>query len=180
MKEELFDLSEKKSPFSKSLILKKGLWLIVSKVFFRTTNRKLFGVRRALLVLFGAKLGSRSFVYPTTNITMPWNLKMGDNCVLGPNVTCYNTALIQIGNNTTISQGTHLCSATHDFKSSDFKLYAKPIIIGDSVWIAAEAFIGPGVRVQSNTVVGARAVVSKDIGPDALYAGNPAREIRKL
>jgi len=51
------------------------------------------------------------------------------------------------------------------------------IVIGSGVWIAAEAFIGPGVRVGDNAVVGARAVVTRDVPPGVIVCGNPARVI---
>ena len=54
----------------------------------------------------------------------------------------------------------------------------KPIIIGDRAWVAAEAFIGPGVTVGEGAVVGARAAVFKDVEPWTVVGGNPARVIK--
>jgi putative colanic acid biosynthesis acetyltransferase WcaF len=58
-------------------------------------------------------------------------------------------------------------------------LLKPPILIGDEAWICADAFIGPGVRVGARGVVGARAVVVKDVGPGVIVAGNPARVVGK-
>jgi putative colanic acid biosynthesis acetyltransferase WcaF len=67
----------------------------------------------------------------------------------------------------------------HDIENPDFQLQAKPIEIGADSWVAAEAFIGPGVKVGDRAVVGARAVLFKDAECGGVYAGNPARLIKR-
>ena len=123
-------------------------------------------------------MGIRSFVYPNTIITMPWNLEMGNHCVLGPNVICYNTAKIIISNHVTVSQYSYLCSATHDHQSSNFDLYALPIIIKEQSWVAADVFIGPGVTVAEGCVIGAKSALFKSTKKWTIYGGNPARPIK--
>ncbi|WP_349322866.1 hypothetical protein [Asticcacaulis sp. MM231] len=59
-----------------------------------------------------------------------------------------------------------------------FQLLAKPIEIGEKVWIAAEAFVGPGVKVGDGAVLGARAVAMRSVNPWTIYSGNPAVAIR--
>jgi putative colanic acid biosynthesis acetyltransferase WcaF len=88
-------------------------------------------------------------------------------------------APISIGRNSIVSQGSHLCAGTHDIEDPDFQLEARPIDIGDDVWIAAEAFIGPGVTVGDRAVIGARAVLFKDAECGGVYAGNPARLVKQ-
>ena len=73
-----------------------------------------------------------------------------------------------------ISQYSHLCGGTHDYKSKDFNLLRTGFHIGNHVWIAADAFIGPGVRVSDGAVVAARAVVIRDVEAGCVVAGNPA------
>jgi putative colanic acid biosynthesis acetyltransferase WcaF len=77
-----------------------------------------------------------------------------------------------------VSQRAHLCGGTHDVDDSHFQLIAKPIKIGPNAWIAAEAFVGPGVTVHANAVLGARGVAMKDLDAGMIYAGNPARPLR--
>lgn len=85
-------------------------------------------------------------------------------------------AQMQIGDECVISQGAHLCGGSHDIDSSNFQLIAKPITLQPSVWICAEAFVGPGVHIARGCVVGARAVVMKSITePWTVWAGNPAK-----
>nr|WP_236840907.1 hypothetical protein [Bradyrhizobium sp. CCGE-LA001] len=77
-----------------------------------------------------------------------------------------------------VSQGAHLCGGTHDVNDSEFKLITRPISIGSNAWIAAEAFVGPGVTVGVGAILGARAVAMRDLNPWGIYVGNPARFVR--
>jgi putative colanic acid biosynthesis acetyltransferase WcaF len=88
-------------------------------------------------------------------------------------------ATISLGAHATVSQGAHLCAGAHDVDDVNFQLTTKPIAVGDRAWIAAEAFVGPGVTIGEGAVVGARGVAFRDLEPWTIYAGNPAREIRK-
>jgi len=75
---------------------------------------------------------------------------------------------------TIVSQRAYLCAGSHDISSPAFQLIAKPISIGDDVWIAAEAFVGPGVAVGDGSVLSARACAFSDLEPWTVYRGNPA------
>lgn len=83
-------------------------------------------------------------------------------------------ATVFLGERSIVSQGTHLCSGTHDYTSSTFPLYARPISIGADAWICAEAFIGPGVKIGNGSVVGSRSVVMRSLPDWVVCAGNPA------
>ncbi|GAB4016667.1 hypothetical protein GCM10028808_45850 [Spirosoma migulaei] len=85
---------------------------------------------------------------------------------------------IKIGRRTVISQGTHLCGGTHDYTKPGFPLVAKPIIIGDHVWVAAESFIHPGVTIGNGCVIGARSVVTKDMPGWKVCSGYPCKPIK--
>jgi putative colanic acid biosynthesis acetyltransferase WcaF len=87
--------------------------------------------------------------------------------------------IIHIGEKAIISQGAHLCAGTHDISDADFQLITKPIIIERGAWVAAEAFIGPGVVVKEYAVVGARAAVFRNADAFGIYVGNPAKFIKK-
>jgi putative colanic acid biosynthesis acetyltransferase WcaF len=103
---------------------------------------------------------------------------MGANSSLGPNVDCYNQGRISIGTNTVISQKSYLCASTHDYTKIDFPLILKPITIGNGVWIAADAFIGPGVYIEDDAVIAARSVVNKKVEKNTIVGGNPAKVIK--
>ena len=174
------DLSQYKNAMSRKNQIMRLVWTLVWGIFAKPLPRSLgCGWKRFLLRMFGAKLSSTAVVYSTTKVYMPWNLEMGDYSCLADGVDCYNVAPIKIGNNTTVSQRTYLCSASHDITKSNLPLTFSPIEICDSVWIAAEAFIGPGVTVGQGAVVAARACVVKDVEPWTVVGGNPAKVIKK-
>jgi putative colanic acid biosynthesis acetyltransferase WcaF len=103
---------------------------------------------------------------------------MGKSSCLGNHVDCYSVAHVALGDHAVISQYTYLCCASHDYNDPDFPLLAAPITIGPMAWVAADAFIGPGVTVGDGAVVGARSVVLKDVPCWAVVAGNPGKIIK--
>ncbi len=111
---------------------------------------------------------------PTARIFIPWNLSIGDWSAVGAMAELYNLGPLQIGAQVTISQRAHLCGGTHDLSSADLPLVKSTIAVGSGAWICADAFVGPGVRIGSMAVVGARAVAIKNVENRAIVAGNPA------
>jgi len=135
--------------------------------------------RRLLLVLFGAKIARTAFIYASARIWYPRHLEMGANACLGPRVNCYNMAMVRLGAYALASQGAHICAGTHDIDDPNFQLRAEPITIGNRAWIAADAFVGPGVTVGEGAVLGARGVAFKDLEPWTIYVGNPMAKVRQ-
>lgn len=146
-------------------------------LMFRPTPTPFHAWRRLLLRLFGARVGERAAVYPSAMIWAPWNLSIGAGATIGGGTTIYNVDHVAIGRCAVVSQGAHLCTASHDYNSAGFDLLTAPIRIDEEAWIAAEAFVGPGVTISKAAVVGARAVVIQSIAERAIVAGNPARVI---
>lgn len=136
------------------------------------------GWRKQLLRLFGARLGNHSGTRASAKIVHPWLLTMGDYSIIAERVRVYNLGQIVIGDHSVISQDVTLCAGTHDYTDPALPLLRPEIRIGNGVWVCAEAFIGPGVTIGDNAVVGARAVVTKDVPPGMVVAGNPARVIK--
>lgn len=157
--------------------IRRALWQIAWALLYRPSPTPAHGWRRGLLRLFGARIGAGAHPYPSARVWAPWRLRMDARSCLGPHVTCYSAAPIILETGAIVSQGAHLCAASHDFRRKGFPLVTGPIAIGESAWVAAEAFIGPGVVVGRLAVVGARAVVTKDVAPGRVVAGNPARGI---
>jgi putative colanic acid biosynthesis acetyltransferase WcaF len=154
------------------------LWGFVRPLFY-FSPRTFFGWRRFLLRLFGAKVGKDVHVYNSSTIYIPWNLEIGDWSCISEQVYVYNLGKIKIGSRTTISHRAHICAGTHDYTDETLPLLKPPITIADNVWICADSFIGPGVTIEEGAVIGARAVVMKDVEPWAVVAGNPAKTIKK-
>lgn len=159
--------------------LARVTWNIVYLILFRFIPSPLFAWRSALLRLYGAKIGKGVHVYPTVKIWAPWNLEIGDYSGIASGVILYSQGKIKIGKKVVISQGAHLCAGTHDYTDPGFPLITKPIKIEDHVWIAAEAFIHPGITIGEGTVIGARSVVTKDMPSWMVCAGHPCQPIKK-
>ena len=154
-------------------------WTVVRMLFFSTTPRWcLFRWREFLLRRFGARANG-AFIRPSCKVWAPWNLEVGEGTALDEEVYCYSVAPIRIGASAVISREVFLCTASHDFQSPTHDLISAPINIGDYAWIAARAFVGPGVTIGEGAVVGACAVVMKDVEPWTVVAGNPARFVKK-
>jgi putative colanic acid biosynthesis acetyltransferase WcaF len=151
----------------------------IGKLFFTNSPRTSFQFRNYLLKLFGASVGKSVHIYPSAIIYMPWNLTIGDNSAIGEDALIYNLGKITIGNNATISHRSHLCAGTHDYTDPTLPLLKPPINIGDNTWVCAQAFIGPGLTINEGAVVGAAAVVTKDVEAWTVVAGNPAKFIKK-
>jgi putative colanic acid biosynthesis acetyltransferase WcaF len=158
--------------------LARALWGIAAPVLFRPTPKPLYGWRRGILRLFGARIAPSAIVHPSVRIWAPWNLEMAAHACLSPHVECYSVDRIAIGTRATVSQFAFLCTATHDADHSDMPLVTAPIVIEADAWIAADAFVGPGVRIGEGAVVGARSAVFKDVPAWTIVAGAPARFLR--
>lgn len=137
-------------------------------------------LRVAFLRMFGAKIGQRVVIRSNVNITFPWFVEIGDDVWLGDDVCILSLASVSVENDVCISQRAFLCTGSHDFRSRTFDLVTRPIMIRRGSWIAAQAFIGPGVEVGEGSVVSAGAVVHDPVPPRALVRGNPAVVVKSL
>ena len=154
------------------------LWEIVWACLGRTTPRWcLNGWRCFLLRLFGAKIGKGCRVQGGAEIWQPWKLTMGDFCWVDGGTKLYAVDQITLGSNCVVSAGAFVCTAGHDVTSPIFELKTAPVVAGDSVWIASNSIVLPGVTIGEGAVIAAGAVVTKDVAAWKIAGGNPAREI---
>lgn len=144
---------------------------------FAFSPRPLWGWRRFLLRLAGAKIGRDVHLHPSVQVPIPWNITIGDHTGVGDRAILYALGSITIGPRATISQLAHLCAGTHDWRDPSMPLVKPPIEIGADAWVCADAFIGPNVTIGERAIIGARAVVTKDVAPGVIVAGNPACKI---
>ena len=124
-------------------------------------------------------MGKHVHIHPSVRVFIPWNLQIGDWSSIGFDALIYSLGTVKIGCKVTVSQRAHLCAGSHDFRDSAMPLLKLPITIGDEAWICADAFVGPGVEVGHSAVVGARAVVVRNVDAGAIVGGNPAKVIGK-
>jgi putative colanic acid biosynthesis acetyltransferase WcaF len=152
-------------------------WSAVYFIGFRPSPRLMYGWRRMLLRCFGASIGRNARLDPSIRIWAPWNLDIGEEASLGPNVDCFSVSPIRIGAHATVSQETFLCTASHDMNDPHMRLTHALIQVEDEAWVCARAYIGPGVTVGRGAVVAACSVVTRPVAPWTIVAGNPARSL---
>ena len=167
-----------RSPYTAREKVGRVLWAFTQATLFRPSPHNAYRWRAWLLRRFGATLGRNFRVRPSVRVTIPWNLNIGDDVSVGDDARLYALGTIRIGSRTFLSQMAHLCAGTHDLTRPDYPLLRPPVTIGDDCWVAADAFIGPGVTVGDRTVVGARASVFGDLPPDVIAGGNPAKPLK--
>lgn len=146
-------------------------------MFYRTTPKPLRAWRVCLLRLFGARIEGTCYVAASSRVKFPWLLTMKNRASLGDGAEVYNLGRVTLGERTTIAQHVYLCAGSHDLSTRSLPLVTAPIEIGDDVFIGARAFVLPGVKIGDRAVVGACAVVSRDVEPDQVVVGNPARVV---
>ena len=174
------DLAQYRNRHSKASRAKRLLWQLVWGLLCRPLPSRVWLFHRwrcFWLRAFGATVGSHCAVFSSVRIWAPWNLTLGDNCCLADGVDCYSVAPIVLGANATVSQGARLCTASHDISSPVMELTYRPITVGAGAWIAGWSIVLPGVTLGEGAVVGAGAVVTKDVPAWTVVAGNPARQI---
>lgn len=157
--------------------LLRALWVPVWLLLAAWTPRHFRLWRVLLLRLFGAQVAWSADVRASARVWYPPHLIMEDRALIAAGVNCYCMAPIVLRRCALVSQGAFLCAGSHDVDDPAFQLLARPIEIGPWAWVAAEAYVGPGVSIGEGGVVGARAVVTRDVGPMAIAVGNPARQL---
>ncbi len=167
------------SPYTTREKVGRLLWAIVQGTLFRCSFHTWYAWRRFLLTRFGARLHPVVRIRRTVRIECPWNLTMGQESSAGDGVILYCLGPVTIGDRVSISQHAHVCAGSHDHTRPDLPLTRPPININDDAWIAADAFVGPGITVGNGAILGARACAFKDMEPWTIYGGNPAKPIAK-
>jgi len=152
-------------------------WEVIWAFFCSWTPKPFNGWRLFWLEIFGAKIEGTPFVHQKARIQIPWNLTLRDRSCLGDRANAYSLGEIELGEGSTVAQEAYLCTGTHDFGHPALCLQVAKITVEPDAFIGARAFILPGVVVGERAVVGACAVVTKDVAPGVVVAGNPAREI---
>jgi acetyltransferase-like isoleucine patch superfamily enzyme len=123
--------------------------------------------------LYGMKLG-RSNLHRSVFLLSPWRISVGDNVNIQMNCFLDGRGDIVIGNNVDLTPGVRILTEQHDIDSPDYDTVKKPVVIKDHVVIGSWALILPGVEIGEGAVVGAGSVVTRNVPPYVVVAGNPA------
>jgi len=159
--------------FERRKPLRARFWGLGS-LLFRWSPRSAAGWRRWILRRFGATIGEAVFIDPTVHISHPWNLAVGDRSTIAHNAILDSIGAIRIGAGVVISQYANLCAGDYDYRAKDMDILPAPIEIGDDVWIAADAFVGPNTRLGAGGVLAARSSAFGVLPPEQICIGEPA------
>lgn len=141
------------------------------------------GAARPVLVELLGSVGAEAHVRPPLYVDYGTNITIGARTFVNYNLTALDVAAVTIGEDCQIGPGVQLLTPTHPLEAGprrDKLEAARPITIGDNVWLGGGAIVLPGVTIGDNAVIGAGAVVTKDVPADVVAVGNPARPVRKV
>jgi maltose O-acetyltransferase len=140
-------------------------------------------VARPLLEALLGHLGEGAFIKPPLFVDYGENISFGARSFANYNLTALDVAPITIGEDCQLGPSVQLLTPTHPIGPQprrDKLEAAKPIVIGDNVWLGGGVIVCPGVTIGDNSVIGAGSVVTKDIPANVVAVGNPARVIRTI
>jgi putative colanic acid biosynthesis acetyltransferase WcaF len=154
------------------------LWQCCWPIFCAWTPKPFNGWRLFWLKIFGARIYGQPFVHQRARIALPWNLTLHHRACLGDRANAYSLGEIEIHEGATVAQEAYLCTGTHQFESPVLPLQTGKITIGPGAFVCARAFVLPGITIGARAIVGACAVVTRDVPENGRVAGNPARPPR--
>tara|TARA_Y100001970_G_scaffold293361_1_gene439668 strand:+ start:4858 stop:5286 length:429 start_codon:yes stop_codon:yes gene_type:complete len=139
----------------------------------------------SFLSLSGAIIGSQSVVREKCFILEPKNLEIGKNSSIGFYSEIYNSEKIIIGDNVDIGSQLYINTSNHKFDNPKLPIskqgtISKTINIGSNIWMGARVTILAGVKIEDKVIIGAGSLVNKDLESGYIYAGVPARKIKKV
>jgi len=150
---------------------------------FNATSATDAGLRHKLLHDLIGHIGEDSVVLPRLSCDYGYQIRIGARTFINYGAIILDAAPVTIGDDVQFGPGVQLLTSTHPLEASlrrTGRESAEPITIGFSAWLGGGVVVCPGVTVADETVVGAGAVVTRDLPPRVLAAGNPARVIRDL
>jgi len=154
------------------------LWYFTSVVFIRSGIIPFSSIIVFILRLFGARIGKDVRIKPGIYVHYPWKLNIGNHSWLAE-CRIENLAEVIIGDNVCVSQQAMLLTGNHDYKSVNFDLITKPIVLEEGAWVGANATVCPGLTVKSHAVLTVGSTATKDLEAYSIYQGNPAVKVKE-
>ena len=161
----------------RKLVAVKGCQKLNSLDILASTERE-----AAIRELFGS-VGKEPMVLPVFNCDCGKNIHIGDYFLANYNVTILDIAEFRAGNHVWIGPGSLISTINHPLSPRGRRAYlgiAKPVMIGNDVWIGGNCTILPGVTIGNNVVVAAGAVVTRDVPDNCLVGGVPAKKLKDI
>lgn len=139
--------------------------------------------RRAIEEQLFGKIGKQFILHSPFHCDFGTNIRIGENFVGNYNLTILDEAEVCIGDNVFIGPNCSLCTIIHAYHADQRNtgiMQAKPITIGNNVWIATNVTLLPGVSIGDGAIIGAGSVVAKDIPANTIAIGNPCKVLRPI
>lgn len=180
--------TEKEKMIAGELYFANDPELVSDRIFARSQSQIInqaesAELRSQLLKETFGRTGKKIYMEPVINFDYGYNIFVGENFYANFNCTFLDVSTIEIGDNCMFAPNVQLYTATHPLhpvKRNSGLEYAKPIKIGDNVWLGGGVIVTPGVTLGNNVVVGAGSVVTKSFPDNVVIAGNPARIIKTV
>lgn len=138
-------------------------------------------VRSYLSRITGREIDPSATLLPPFYVDFGRNIRMGKGCFIQQCCTFFDRGGITLGNDVLIGPKVNLITINHDVDPDNRSAtYGRPIVIEDKVWIGINSTVLPGVRIGHGAIVGANSVVTKNVAPNTIVAGNPARFIKNI
>ena len=154
----------------------------LTRLYNQTTEEETAEREELLRELLGS-VGGRIEIEPPFRCDYGSNIDAWDGVYMNFDCVILDCAPVRIGENVACGPGVHIYAATHPLEAEERikgPELAKPVTIGNNVWIGGGAIISPGVSIGDNSTIGAGSVVTRDIPANVFAAGNPCRVIREL
>ncbi len=163
----------RKTPWTLKENIARVMWMTFGKVAWTL----LPPARSALIRLFGGKVGRACRFASRVEVTIPWNVRIGDRVLVRDGAIIYSLGPITIGDDSVLDARAHLCAGTHDMTDPTFPLVKPPITLGQRCIVGIDAYVAPDVELGDGSRVWPRASVYKSFPEGVSLKGNPAREI---
>ena len=156
--------------------------MAITPVLNRLTCDDADRIRQVFCELTGSQVDDSFSLVPPFHTTGGENIRVGRNVFINQNCTMYDLGGIDIADDVMIGPNVSIITSSHPIEPSRRRtcVLGRPVVIERNVWIAAGATIIGGVTIGDNAVVAAGSVVTKDVPPNTLLGGNPARVIRSI
>ena len=137
--------------------------------------------RKAIIEKLFIKVGEKFTIMPTFYCDYGFNIEIGENFYANHNLVILDANKVSFGDNVFIGPNCGFYTSGHPLDKNERKNgeYAKPIKVGNDVWIGGNVCVMPGVNIGNNVVIGAGSVVTKDIPSNVIACGNPCKVVKK-
>ncbi|MBQ6746413.1 MAG: sugar O-acetyltransferase [Bacteroidaceae bacterium] len=152
-----------------------------NKICFRINNTEpdATAIRQLENQLFDGKLDETTYIMPPLQVDFACQMQLGKQVFINHSLTCMAAGGITIDDGVMIGPNVKILTDNHDFQDR-MVLRCKGIYIGKNAWIGAGAIILPGVAIGENAIVAAGAIVTKNVAPNTIVGGNPAKFIKNI